>query len=115
MENKTAAIKQLQQLMDEIGIIKDRPRFGEDFARWYRKAITTIEDVFGEDSEEVVEFQSIKLNPPHAILPEALLESIKAVNEDIGILDNREQHYYKERFSELHELLLAMIVRLRNS
>jgi ABC-type Zn uptake system ZnuABC Zn-binding protein ZnuA len=74
-----------------------------------------LEPLKTDHSEEVVEFQSIKLNPHHAILPEALLESIKAVNEDIGILDNREQHYYKERFSELHELLLAMVVKLRNS
>jgi len=43
-----------------------------------------------------------------------LLESIKTVaQEDIEILNNREQRYYEEGLSELRELLLAMIVKLR--
>lgn len=114
MENKTEAITRLQQLMDEIETIKDKPRFGEDFIRWYKKAITTIEDIFGEDSEELKDFQSIKLKPPKTVLPDALLESIKTVaQEDIEILNNREQRYYEEGLSELRELLLAMIVKLR--
>lgn len=115
MENKTTAIKQLQQRMDEIEPIKDKTRFGSDFTHWYKKAITTIEDIFGKNSEEIKDFKSIKLKPPEALLPEVLLESIKTVaHEDIEILNNREQRYYEERLSELRELLLAWIVKLRN-
>lgn len=114
LNNKNAAIERLQQQMDEIETIKDRPRFGDDFTRWYDRTITTIADIFGEDSEEVKEFQSIKLELPESFLPEELLEAIKTVaHEDIEILNNREQRYYEERLYELCELLLAMIIKLK--
>jgi hypothetical protein len=118
MVDTLASIAQFNRLRSEVPSLLAQPRLGDDFQRWHREVLDTLEETFGQSSNERAEFERIAF----AVNPESLHRSREqfeaALQERFGItlpddFEIPQDHYYQERLYEAEEFLLAIIVILR--
>lgn len=60
---KKYAIAKLNQLIDRIELLKQRPRYSTEYKKWIRDTEIGIERIFGEQSRHIKDFQGVWTGP----------------------------------------------------
>lgn len=59
MLSKSDAIAKLQKQIDEIELIRTKPRFSSEFKKWHRDTEVAIENIFGNETRHLKDFNDI--------------------------------------------------------
>lgn len=59
MLTKSDAIARLQRQIDQIALVRPKPRFSADFKKWHRDTEVAIENIFGNSTRHLKDFNDI--------------------------------------------------------
>ena len=102
------ALVVLERLRARCESLHEEPRLGGDFYQWYLEVLDALEQIFGRESDDVVEFQHIPFEIDQGTLRQ--LRRQLAIPPDIPI---PQDSYYLERLYQAEEFLLARIITLQ--
>ena len=115
--DRVTAVQLLSQLKVEAETLAcEDSILGDGFYRWHDRALETLKDVFGLDSEELREFGKIRFEPDPNLLDaaERLLRDHAATLDPID-LSTAQRRCYQEGLAQAAEQLLAAVVHLRST
>jgi hypothetical protein len=117
------AIEQLNKLREWVYQLASDFSLIEDFEFWYKEAINTIQNIFGANSKEMMEFNQINFKIGSNVIQnmkcvtETLTHQLEAASQKdtkIQHFDSSLGHYYREKLYDAAEMIMAMIIELRS-
>jgi hypothetical protein len=107
MDKRSARVI-LERLRARCEPLREEPRLGGDFYQWYLEVLDALEQIFGRESDDVMEFQQIPFEIDQGIIRQ--LRRQLAIPPDVHI---PQDSYYLERLYQAEEFLLAKIITLQ--
>ena len=100
------ARQEIQRLRAEIDDLRREPPLGDHWRRWYQQVCSLLKRVYGIESRELAEFQSIRFEASK-MMYDAQETAQKLLQREVSILQD---DYYQQRLSDASEYLLTLLV-----
>jgi hypothetical protein len=121
MLTKDKAIAKLQQQINEIDGLKNRPNFSPEYKKWHRDTEVSIENIFGQGTRHVKDFSKVQFSlmsysnyTPDSAFREAFLEGLDGARAVLLSLVEEIEEFWDDKLIPVPRSSLLSIERICN-